>query len=156
MSTDLLAQLAPEHAPAPPGWFPPAPGWWIAAALSALALLALWRWLSDPRHRPRRAALRELRALRRRPLSDGALAASLENLLRRYAIALFGRAGVARLTGQAWLDFLAERGAPALRAEAGRSLIGCAFAGCGAGDRDRWLAAVHEFIGRAARVAPRR
>jgi len=30
---DWLAQLAPAHAPPPPGWWPLAPGWWAVMIL---------------------------------------------------------------------------------------------------------------------------
>lgn len=55
MQEDLLQQLRDIHLPAEPSWWPPAPGWWLLAAV-AIALL-IW-------------ALRELRRawLRRQPL----------------------------------------------------------------------------------------
>lgn len=42
---DLLAQLRPPDAPLETiGWWPPAPGWWILAALCLIGLIALtWR-----------------------------------------------------------------------------------------------------------------
>lgn len=78
-------------------WWPPAPGWWIGALLLLLTLIGLfllirhfiryppgsWRWEA-------RVALRELWQQRNRQ-SQKESAARLSELLRRIAIARFGR-----------------------------------------------------------------
>jgi Domain of unknown function (DUF4381) len=155
MNTDLLRLLAPEHAPPAPGWWPPAPGWWVLALLTLGLLGWLWRIWRDPRRRPRRAALRELAALRRAPLAEREIAWAIESLLRRYAIAIFGRRRVARLAGERWLAFLGERGAGALRGELGRQLLSAVYGGRFSGNRRAWLDAAERFIRDAARSAPR-
>ena len=154
MNTDVLRLLAPEHAPPAPGAWPPAPGWWLLALLTLVLGAWLWRIWRDPRRRPRRAALRELAALRRAPLAERDMARAIENLLRRYAIAIFGRR-VARLVGERWLAFLGERGADALRGELGRELLSAAYGGRFSCDRQGWLDASERFIRGAARTAPR-
>lgn len=90
--------------PAPPGWWPPAPGWYVLAVL--LLAFALWwgrrawqRWRAD---RYRREALKAFRALQADP---GRLAA-LPGLLKRTALAAWGREAVAALSGEAWHRFL--------------------------------------------------
>jgi hypothetical protein len=153
MNTDVLRLLAPEHAPAAPGWWPPAPGWWVLALLTLVLVAWLWRIWRDPRRRPRRAALRELAALRRASLPEREMACAIENLLRRYAIAIFGRRHVARLAGERWLAFLRERGAGALGGELGRELLSAAYGGRFSGDRQAWLEAAERFIRAAARGA---
>jgi hypothetical protein len=155
MSVDFLRQLAPEHAPPPPGWWPPAPGWWVLALLVLLLLVWLWRIWRDPRRRPRRAALRELASLRRASLAEREVACAIENLLRRYAIAIFGRRRVARLAGERWLAFLGARGAGALSGELGRELLSAAYGGRFTADRQAWLDAAEQFIRGAARAARR-
>lgn len=149
MSPDWLTQLAPAHAPPAPGWWPPAPGWWISVALALLAAgaVAAW-WWHDP-HRPsRRAALRELRRIREEHADPCTSARAIESVLRRYAMAAFGGERVARLTGKAWLEFVAAEGGM-LPAEAGRSLLAAAF-GAGARDeRESWLAGADAFVRRA-------
>ena len=60
----LLAQLADIHGAAQPGWWPPAPGWWLLG-LILLALLAL----------ALRKALARLAVRRRRKAWIGALEA---------------------------------------------------------------------------------
>lgn len=151
MTPNWLAQLAPAHALPPPGWWPPAPGWWVLAALLlAAAVVGAWCW-RDPYRRSRRAALRELRAIRAEESDIISSARAIESLLRRFAIAVFGAARVARLTGDAWLAFVAAQGGTALAGEAGRSLLATAFGGGASGDRECWIAGADAFVRRARR-----
>lgn len=151
MTPNWLSGLAPAHAPPPPGWWPPAPGWWLLGAmLLAAAAAAIW-WWRDPYRRSRRAALRELRAIRAGEFDVVASARAIESLLRRFAIAVFGPAQVARLTGEAWLAFVAERGGAALAGAAGRSLLATAFGGSASADRDSWIAGADAFVRQARR-----
>lgn len=153
MTPAWLSQLAPAHAPPPPGWWPPAPGWWlILVLLLAAAGAALWEW-RDPYRRSRRAALRELRAIRASQFDAGARARAIESLLRRFALAVFGSARVARLTGEAWLAFVATHGGTALGGEAGRSLLSNAFGGGGSDERECWLSGADAFVRGARRKA---
>jgi hypothetical protein len=154
MTAPWTAQLAPAHAPPPPGWWPPAPGWWIAAVLLLVAAVLAARWWRDPYRRSRRAALRELRAIRTEDADVIASARAIESLLRRFAIAVFGGARVARLTGEAWLRFVAAEGGAPLGGEAGRSLLAAAFGGVESNDRDRWIAAADAFVRRARQTPP--
>ncbi|MGH8257213.1 MAG: DUF4381 family protein, partial [Steroidobacteraceae bacterium] len=111
MNSHWLAQLAPAHAPPAPGWWPPAPGWWGLALLGALLIAALLWWWREPRRVQRRIALRELLRIRTASEFDiPASARAIESVLRRYAVAVFGRARVARLSGMAWLEFAATHG----------------------------------------------
>lgn len=146
MNEDLLRQLAPAHAPPPPGWWPPAAGWWWLAAMLLLALLALAIWQRRPARRLQLAALRELERLER-SADDAALARGVEHLLRRYAVARYGRDAVARLTGRDWIDFLAARGAAPLAGEPGLELLRAAYGGTvAAGSRALWLSAGRGFL----------
>jgi Domain of unknown function (DUF4381) len=152
MNTDWIAGLAPERAPAAPGWWPPAPGWWLLSViLIALAATAV-AWWRNPRRRLRRAALRELRQIRAAVADPTRTAQAIQNLLRRYALARFGREGVADLTGARWLGFLAERGAERLSGPAGETLLSAAYGGrpTEGADRDLWLLAAERFVRRDA------
>ena len=98
-------------------------------------------------------ALRELRAIRRAESDLVASARAIESLLRRFALAVFGAARVARLTGDAWLAFVAAQGGGPLAGEAGRSLLSTAFGGGVSDDRECWLAGADAFVRHARRVA---
>jgi len=153
MRPDWTSQLAPAHAPPPPGWWPPAPGWWVLAALLLAAAAAGVWWWRDPYRRSRRAALRELRAIRAEDSDVVSSARAIESLLRRFAVAVFGPARVARLTGDAWLAFVAAEGGTPLAGEAGQSLLSTAFGGGGSDDRERWIAGADAFVRHARREA---
>lgn len=154
MTPNWLSRLAPAHAPPPPGWWPPAPGWWLLAVLLLAVAAAVAWWWRDPCRRSRRAALRELRAIRAGEPDPVASARAIESLLRRFAIAVFGAARVARLTGDAWLAFVAAQGGSLLSGEAGRSLLSTAFGGGVSDDRERWIRGADEFVRHARREAP--
>ena len=114
-TADPLAQLRGIHVPADPHWWPPAPGWWLLAALLSLALWWSLRWMLR-RHRrkaPWRAARRELAALtghhadnRDDPDNDGAYLRELSVLLRRVALSCYPARDIAALTGDEWLAWL--------------------------------------------------
>lgn len=151
MSPHWLSELAPAHAPPPPGVWPLAPGWWVLVALGlALAGAALW-WWRNPQGRRRRAALRELRRIRSSEADTRRSAGAIENLLRRYAMAVFGRERVARLAGERWLAFLGAEGGASFAGETGRHLLSAAFGGELHDDRQRWLAGADDFLRRAGR-----
>jgi hypothetical protein len=117
MSNDLqhqLAQMADIHGAAAPQWWPPAPGWWLLAGIVLVGLLVLARRfvlrLADRRRR--RAWLAELDALRER--HDPAEAphdylAALNRLFRAVALRAFPGTACARLEGEEWVAFIAER-----------------------------------------------
>jgi len=152
-AVNWLAQLAPAHAPPPPGWWPPAPGWWLLAALLLVATLFAWRAWQQPRRVRRRSALAELRRIRAETLPDAAWTArEIESLMRRYAIACFGRAAVARLSGRAWLEFVGAHGGAPLASDAGDALLCAAFGGPVSDRRDEWLAAAQSFVMQAERA----
>ena len=154
MKPHWLAQLAPAHAPPPPGWWPPAPGWWLLAALLLCAAAAGMWWWRDAYRRSRRAALRELRAIRAAEWDAVAGARAIESLLRRFALAVFGSTRVARLTGDAWLAFVVAQGGTPLAGEAGRSLLTTAFGGRGGDERECWISGADAFVRRARTRGP--
>lgn len=112
MSSDPsdLANLRDIVLPPPVSYWPPAPGWWVLAALAAalLALLVARRIIRHRHDAYRRAALRELAALPA-PL-DARGAQALSAILKRAALVAFPRTEVAGLTGAAWLRFLDKTG----------------------------------------------
>ena len=153
MDKDWLAQLAPEHAPLLPRWWPPAPGWWVLAVLLLATVAGAIIWWRLPRRRLRRVALRELRRLQSFDADIPQTARTVQNLLRRYALASFGPDRVARLSGAAWLQFIAARGAANLGGPLGESLLAASFGARTSDrqsqDRDAWCVAAEQFIRRA-------
>jgi len=153
MTASWLNQLAPEHAPAPPSWWPPAPGWWCVAGLCLLAVLVLVGYRRFKRGscpRARRAALAQLDRIRMQHEPD--VGAEIQRLLRRYALAVFGADRVGRLTGKAWLDFLAQHGGEPLGGDRGRALLEAAYGNRRSpAEREAWLRAAAHFIRRAPR-----
>jgi hypothetical protein len=113
-SASSALQLRDIHLPPAPSLWPPAPGWWLLAALS-LALL-IWvtvrLWQRYRLQRQRRRILQALAELDRRygAGQDAAFASEVSILLRRLALKQFPRDEVAALTGDAWLRFLDRHG----------------------------------------------
>jgi Domain of unknown function (DUF4381) len=99
------------HLPTAVAWWPPAPGWWLVAAL--LGALAIWGALRWYRQRAKRAALKAIAAAAR-ALGHGEspihCVQQLSATLRRYAItAQRERDAVAGLAGEPWLAYLDSR-----------------------------------------------
>ncbi|OOG62086.1 hypothetical protein B0E46_13930 [Rhodanobacter sp. B04] len=99
------------HLPPEPSLWPPAPGWWMLAGLSLLALLlGMWLWRRH-RHvvRQHNQVLLELEHLAQQHLQDGSpamLASGLHQLLRR--VARRHDAAAAQQRGEAWRQTLAR------------------------------------------------
>ncbi|HAT31378.1 MAG TPA: DUF4381 domain-containing protein [Janthinobacterium sp.] len=146
MTPDFLTQLAPAHAPPPPGWWPLAPIWWALVLLAvAFALLALYRY-RRPTTRLRRAALSELAQLAAMGGESAELARRLENLVRRYAVARFGRDTVAQLSGARWIDFVVAHGGADWRGVPGAALLRAAFGGSPHAEHAPWISGARAFF----------
>jgi len=118
-----LEQLEPLIAPAPISWWPPAPGWWVLAALLPLLLWGLVRLLKrlprkavsasheaalDPL---RQAALHELEQLQK-PYADvdaGPWLQQLNAILKRLCRERYPQSHSHTLSSRAWLAFLDSR-----------------------------------------------
>ena len=107
----FLDKLQEISLPQPVAWTPQTVGWYVLAALAALGLLWLVRamvrrWAAN---RYRRAALAELAGIQSQLGGEAGPAnalAEIPALLKRTALAVFPRADVAGLSGEAWLGFL--------------------------------------------------
>jgi hypothetical protein len=112
MAPDALP-LRDLHLPEPISWWPPAPGWWVLAALLAVTGAALaWIWYRWRHRALRRAALAALADIERAYARDGdghRYAMALSGLVRRIALRYLGSA-CAALTGEDWLGCLARVG----------------------------------------------
>lgn len=131
---DPLSDLRDIHLPDPVSFWPPAPGWWIAVIV-IIALLALSVWAFRRFRTPKvfKTACHELQGLRESYAAnqqDRNLTLGLSLLLRRYAMAVYGREQVAGLTGQQWLAFLNKKGLTSQFTEgAGRVLVSAPYGG---------------------------
>ncbi|HEY6642712.1 DUF4381 domain-containing protein [Povalibacter sp.] len=153
MNNDWLTQLAPESAPASPGWWPLAPGWWALAILIVIAAGLTLLWLQRPAARRQRFVRSELQRLRERAIEPASAARGIQNLLRRYALTVFGHDATARLSGEAWLQFVIDSGGDAFAGDSGRTLLAAAFGDTHApiseADRLGWFDAADQFLRRA-------
>ncbi|MCP5276431.1 MAG: DUF4381 domain-containing protein [Burkholderiales bacterium] len=108
MIEDPLAALRSLHAPSPVSWWPPAPGWWIAGVLAVIFIVLIYRY--KKRILPQRAALHELKLLKKDMDNIAQPVATVNQLLKRYALACWPENEVASLTGESWLAFLDANG----------------------------------------------
>jgi len=128
-----LQNLHDIVSPPPVAWLPPAPGWY-AMGLSLLLLLgwfAVQKFVKWKRNRYRREALAELADLENQ-LADSIVHQKLlpqySQLVKRTAIAAYGRRVVASVTGDEWLIFLDKTADTRLFTQgSGRLLYDCAY-----------------------------
>ncbi len=119
MSPDLLTDLRDIHEPVAPGFWPPAPGWWLvfggAVATLVLATFLARRWLQ---HRaalrlPYVAAERYVRLAARQhaagEIDTRALADRVSDVLKRVLVRVEQREAASTAAGDAWAQALAER-----------------------------------------------
>ena len=103
--TASLANLNDIVVPDAVPWWPLAPGWYVLAVITALALIACavvgWRRWRNNRYR--RQALAQLEAIRKDAASS---MQQLPELLKRTALSAWPRETVAALSGAPWHRFL--------------------------------------------------
>jgi len=119
--------------PALPSWFPLAPGWYAVAL--ALVFIGGWfataRYIHWRRNTYRRQALADLARISQ-SLKDSATYATylpqLPQLVKRAAIAAYGRRTVAAFHGEPWLTFLNKKvNREIFNGEAGQLLLACSW-----------------------------
>lgn len=121
-------ELRDIHLPDASLWWPPAPGWWIAAALLlVLGLLIPW-FIRRLRYKPvKRLSLGELETIRNgfnSGLDKHDVIKDTAALLRRTLIAYRGREGFAASTGNTWTTQLQELAADEKFSQAQLQLLG--------------------------------
>lgn len=112
-SAPLLEQLKDIHGAGHPGWWPPAPGWWLLALMALAILVILLRWLFQWRsaRQRRKAWIQELEQLNREHEPQQfphEYLAGLNLLFRAVALKAFPDTACARLQGEQWVAFIAS------------------------------------------------
>ncbi len=156
---DPLSDLRDIHLPDPVSFWPPAPGWWMALIL-VMGLIALSIWAFRKFRTPKafKTARHELQGLRESYAAnqqDHTLTSGLSRLLRRYAMAVYGREQVAGLTGQQWLTFLNEKGMTNQFTEgAGRVLVSAPYGSYESVQGQELIATVEQWLQGNRRPTP--
>lgn len=136
MSTVDPASLQNLHdiiVPVSVSWLPPAPGWYaltgtLCVAGSWLLLHKYLQWKRNSYRREALALLQKLRVELEHPQRYGEQLPKLPQLLKRTAIAAYGRERVAHLSGDEWLAFLdTSSGSDRFTAGSGRFVFDCAY-----------------------------
>ncbi len=119
MPPDLLSDLRDIHEPVAPGFWPPAPGWWLVFGLGVLAIvlatLLARHWLRQRAalREPYVAAERHVRLAARQhaagEIDARALADRISDVLKRVLVRVERRQGATTAAGDAWTQALTER-----------------------------------------------
>ena len=161
MSPDLLSDLRDIHEPVAPGFWPPAPGWWLVFGLGVvtlvLAALLARRW---QRHRaalrtPYVAAERHVRLAARQhaagEIDTRSLADQVSDVLKRVLVRVEQREGASTAAGDAWARVLAERFPQPELAGLGKALGNARFRPRFDADATRLATTAIDALQRAAR-----
>jgi hypothetical protein len=110
-TNNLLSQLRDIHGAGDPGWWPPAPGWWvlflIVSGLFAFLVKAAYRkWLARRRRQGLLAALDSINIEIDASESPHEYLSSLNRLFRVVALRAFPNTPCARLQGDEWVTFI--------------------------------------------------
>ncbi|MBL6752644.1 MAG: DUF4381 domain-containing protein [Proteobacteria bacterium] len=123
-SEELLAQLADIRLPSPISWWPPAPGWWLLAVITLIAIVFAWRAYARARDAKlllsfALAELERCMTTYNEHVSRGDQLAGLNllngsnSVLRRVALFHNQHTEIASLSGEEWVQFLRASSASA-------------------------------------------
>jgi hypothetical protein len=109
--SQFLDQLRDIHTAAVPSFWPPAPGWWLLAAVALLLLFQLLRvlakhWVARKRRARLMAALKHIQDSYDPATQPNEYLSQLNRLFRVVALKAFPGTASTRLQGPAWVGFL--------------------------------------------------
>ncbi len=122
-----LSGLRDVHDVIQPSFFPPAVGWWILLIGIIGIILIGWGWYRLYYMSSKKYAQRVLRGIFRKRLPTTALGVELGKLLKRVALIRFPREDVAKLSGEAWADFLCRTGGRVITPEQAKFIAESAY-----------------------------
>ena len=108
---DPLSQLRDIQLPTAISWWPPAPGWWIVAAI-VLGLACLWVWYIRRRYLQNSFRRQASQLLQQHfdnwqhQHEDHLYLQQLNGVLKRIALLRYPEVDVASLSGEHWTVFL--------------------------------------------------
>lgn len=110
-NTNLLSRLRDIHTASEPGWWPPAPGWWLLALLIAVLLAfalrqGYQRWRVARRRGRLLAALEQIGQEIDPAVDPHEYLARMNKLFRVIALRAFPGTACVRLQGADWVHFL--------------------------------------------------
>ena len=114
MNPDLLSQLRDIHTAPPVPWWPPAPGWWLLAAILLLVLAwvgrrGMARFRDQKRRKQMLAWVDHLNNSVDVEREPQVWLATLNRIFKLVALRAFPDGRCAVLAGQEWVDFLVGR-----------------------------------------------
>ncbi len=109
----VLNQLQDIQLPEPISWWPLAFSWWILIlSLTSLLIGLVWYFREQHKRNAYRREAQEALTLIRHPKESGISIneqiLAINSLLKQVALTTYGRVNVAKLSDQAWLDFLKQ------------------------------------------------
>ncbi|NPA71197.1 MAG: DUF4381 domain-containing protein [Gammaproteobacteria bacterium] len=111
-----LKQLKDIHLPDPIGWWPLSSTWWIIVILVGVIIVgAIWVYFEQKKRNAYRAealALIQTILLDSKPAAENSPSQKIRQInhvLKQVALTAYGRAQVAQLSDQDWLDFLKKK-----------------------------------------------
>jgi hypothetical protein len=112
-NTNPLAQLKDIHLPAPVGWWPLAPGWYMLLGLililTIVVVYQIYKWHRNALAKKKALLLLNEYQKQYEQNQNGVLTSALiSELLRRVALVYYPRELVASMEGEQWLKFLNE------------------------------------------------
>jgi hypothetical protein len=114
MNPDLLEQLKDIHGAPPLPWWPPAPGWWILAAMLLLVLIwvgsrALKRYRIHQRRKQMLAWIDHLNATIDPQKEPQSYLSTINRIFKVVALRAYPEEQVAVMAGSQWAEFLQQQ-----------------------------------------------